>query len=100
MKWMIGTPLPASGLKPHERVICTEEVNSTVIAIVDKEHAPLISASPELLESVKVILDGFEKGVFVRDVTRDIESSWALRLIPFIKALADAQRAVLKAEAI
>jgi hypothetical protein len=53
MKWMIGTPLPAAGLKPHERIICTEEVESTVIAIVDKSYAGLVAASPELLEALK-----------------------------------------------
>lgn len=53
MKWMIGTPLPASGLKPSKRIICTAEVESTVIAVVDQQHAPLIGTAPELLQVLK-----------------------------------------------
>src|SRR3990167_2143545 len=45
-----------------------------------------VNAYDELVSSLKVILEGFENGVFVRDVTRDTDSSWAVRLIPFLKA--------------
>ena len=53
----------------------------------------------ELLENLKLILSGFESGVFVRDISRDAESSWAIRLMPFIVALGKAQVAIEKAEA-
>ena len=58
-----------------------------------------VNAHDELVSSLKVILEGFETGVFVRDITKDADSSWAVRLIPFLKALADAQRAIARAEA-
>ncbi len=51
MKWMVGTPLPASGLRPDQRVICTEEVNSTVVAIVETQYAAKIAATPDLYDA-------------------------------------------------
>lgn len=50
-KWMIGTPLPASGLRPDQRVICTEEVESTVVAIVEEDSAAMIAAAPDMYEA-------------------------------------------------
>ncbi len=35
-----------------------------------------------------IVLDGFDQGVFVRNTDGDMSSGWAIRLLPFISALA------------
>ena len=64
--------------------------------------ALLIAQAPALREALKdalIVLDGFDAGVFVRDVTHDHESGWAVRALPYLAALGRvaAARAVLKA---
>lgn len=61
-------------------------------------NARLVSVAPDLLDSVKVILGGFEKGIFVRNTDRDGDPMWLLGLSVQIAALAKAQRAIAKAE--
>ena len=51
--WMIGTPLPVSGLQSHQRVICTAEVDSTVIAIVEADHAGLVASAPKYVAALE-----------------------------------------------
>ena len=63
-------------------------------------NARLIAAAPELYDTLKRILDGFAQGVFVRDVTYDANPDWAIKLLPFLKLLGEAQTAIFKAEAI
>lgn len=38
--------------------------------------------------AIATVLRGFDEGVFVRDTTRDGEPDWAIRLFPFVRALA------------
>lgn len=40
------------------------------------------------------ICDGFDQGVFCRDVSGDARGGWAIKLLPYLKALADAKAAV------
>lgn len=51
-------------------------------------------ADPSLLKAVRTILRGFEEGVFVRSIDNDHDSAWAIRLFPFIHALAVAREHV------
>lgn len=51
----------------------------------------LPSASAALREAVSVILQGFDAGVFVRSLDGDNEPMWALKIAPYIVALAKAQ---------
>ena len=44
-----------------------------------------------LLNACKVVLDGFDKGVFVRNTALDDASDWAIKLFPYLKALGDIQ---------
>lgn len=44
--------------------------------------------------AVRTILRGFDQGVFVRSTDHDHESAWAIKLFPYIRALAVAQRAL------
>ena len=58
----------------------------------------LVEQKAELLEALKVIMEGFESGVFVRDITKDSDSGWAVRLLPFIVAIGKAKIAIAKAD--
>ena len=42
-------------------------------------------------DAARTILDGFDKGVFNRNITNDGESAWAIKLLPYIVALAKLQ---------
>lgn len=64
----------------------------------DPERQRLLDAAPEMLEALKGILDGFAQGIFVRDISRDADSSWAVRLLPFLSVLGRAKTAIIKAE--
>ena len=47
-----------------------------------------------LLAHVATILDGFDKGVFVRDVAGDGKPDWALKLYPYLLAIKSLQEAI------
>jgi hypothetical protein len=36
---------------------------------------------------VATLLRGFDEGVFIRDIARDIEPGWAIKLLPYLAAL-------------
>lgn len=75
-------------------------------------NARLMAAAPELIrqllnalvsltarerewaESVDKILDGFDKGVFVRDVKDDDKPGWSIRLLDYAQALRKAQELI------
>jgi hypothetical protein len=38
-------------------------------------------------ENIATVLRGFDEGVFVRDISRDHEPGWAVKLLPFLAAL-------------
>lgn len=40
-----------------------------------------------LREAAEKVCEGFDKGFFVRDISRDHESSWAIHLFPYLAAL-------------
>jgi len=40
------------------------------------------------LKALETILRGFDEGVFVRDISNDSDPMWAIKLFPFIQALA------------
>ena len=50
--------------------------------------------SKELTEAIRRVLEGFETGVFVRSVEKDNDPAWAMKLIPYLRALAVLQEAV------
>jgi hypothetical protein len=41
-----------------------------------------------LCQAVRVVLEGFDKNIFVRDVTGDTDTWWAVRVLPYVSALA------------
>lgn len=46
---------------------------------------------------VRKILDGFEQGIFVRSTRGDEQPGWAIRLAPYLMAMARLQEAVEQA---
>ena len=44
-------------------------------------------SAPEEREDIAKVLEGFDKGVFVRSTDNDHESGWAVKLLPYIGAL-------------
>lgn len=63
-----------------------------------EDDAQLMAAAPDLIDAMKVILEGFEKGIFVRSIDHDHEPMWLLGIAVQIAALAKGQRAIDQAE--
>ena len=61
-------------------------------------NARLIAAAPELLEACQWFIKQLDDGVLVRDISRDGEPGWPMRMLGFTGALAKAVAAIAKAE--
>jgi hypothetical protein len=84
--------LTGAGLRLVAHVLRRKDSAST-----DESNADLIAAAPEMYEALKSILGFFDSGEFVRDTSHDFEQGWHLKMIPMVKALADANAALAKA---
>lgn len=51
-------------------------------------HDALVSQREELKEAARKVLEGFAADVFVRDISGDRDPGWAIKLLPYINALA------------
>ena len=47
----------------------------------------MTASNTDILEATRVVCRGFAAGVFVRDTSRDGESGWAVRALPYLVAL-------------
>lgn len=67
---------------------------------LDEAHANacLIAAAPEMLEALKGLMARIEEGTLVRDISRDHESGWSLRVVSLVSNVKAAQDAIVKAE--
>ena len=61
-----------------------------------REVAHLRAKLGDLRVEARTILEGFEKEVFVRNVKLDDRPGWALKLLPYLKALARMQEIIAK----
>lgn len=61
-------------------------------------NARLIAAAPDLLSALKEIMDLITSGALVRDTSGDANPSFAMRQLPLVMALKDAETAIAKAE--
>jgi hypothetical protein len=80
----------------EQRLLETTSLGQTAAALVSSDLVanlpePWFSAE-ELADAVKTILDGFDKRLFVRSIANDNDSFWAIKLFPYLKALAVAQQ--------
>lgn len=60
-------------------------------AVPQPSAAVAESAAPtaaEIREAALKILEGFDRGVFVRNTAKDHESDWAIKAFPYLRALA------------
>ena len=64
----------------------------------NQANARLLAAAPELLAALKGVLAGFEGNAFCRNTDGDGDSTWVIKFLPHLRALADATVAVEKAE--
>ncbi len=88
----------ASDLKWSVDFRTADNKRKFVASDIDYKTACLVSAAPELLEACKWFMDALETGLLVRDITKDSEPSWAIKMLSFVKELQDAQAAIAKAE--
>jgi hypothetical protein len=51
-----------------------------------------------LREAIAKVLEGFDTGVFVRSTDGDADPQWAMKLLPYIQALATLKEALQRAE--
>lgn len=73
------------------------------IATVDahpncEADAMLIAQAPALYAAAKKVLEGFREEIFVRGTTGDVNPEWAMRVLPYISALARLEEAYKLAE--
>ena len=45
----------------------------------------------ELVKHSKILIRGFETGIFIRSIEHDYDSAWAIKLLPYVRALAVVQ---------
>lgn len=64
---------------------------------LSKERNELRSQNDALVEALKAIFKAMDDGLLVRDVSRDHQESWALRQLPLVRTLQQAQDALAKA---
>lgn len=87
-KWVVGDAASVYGQ------ICVVQSPENTAA-----DARLIVQSPALLKACKWFMQQLEDGVLVRDISKDGESDWAMRMLKFTASLSDAHEAITKAEA-
>ena len=78
----------------------TGEANARLIAAAPEtaaERDRLKELCGELLVACKNYMENLEAGILVRDITRDHESGWAIRMLTFTTELEECQNAIAKA---
>ncbi len=72
-----------------------EELSDQFVGFITKAPSQYDSLCRQMAEEIVALrtaarntLDGFDAGVFCRDISKDMESGWAIRALPYISALA------------
>lgn len=100
--WIPGTwivkPIPRDGVDMYSVQQDRVERGSCIIAETTiKEKADLIAAAPEMYEALKTLLQYLDQVVLVRNIERDSEPDWAVRMLHLTKDLKLAHDALAKA---
>ena len=74
-------------------------IPGTTIEVDYRANASLMAAAPDLLDALKGIMAGFDHEDCVRNRDHDFEDDWALHAANILPILAQAQAAIVKAEA-
>lgn len=96
---------PGRGMPMPQDADAGDDIQELCDAIDDLRAAQLAAVQrlraerARLVKVFKAVLDGFDAGVFVRNVGEDDDSRWALRVLPYLTALANAQAVVVTLEA-
>lgn len=61
-------------------------------------YCSLHAAAPEMLTALEAIYALVDAGVLVRDTSHDHEPGWAIKALPLVKALQNAQAVIAKAK--
>lgn len=68
------------------------------LLLAAREEIKRLRSSGPSHEDVATLLRGFQEGVFVRDITRDVEPGWAIKLMPYLAALGRLSRGATHSE--
>lgn len=89
----------------NDEIVAQDDTSIAMVGLHDglnptewQSNLCLIAAAPEMFVALKRILEGFDRGAFVRTVVNDDKSDWAIQCVPYLRALALAQQAITKAE--
>ena len=64
-----------------------EDVES-LARVISIATARLGARATEVEKDVATLLDGFDKGFFVRNADKDVQPDWAVKLLPYLLAMA------------
>jgi hypothetical protein len=98
----IGPPMVAASNAIREELDELRAWRINVTSALRREGGALYADVPEhvrelrrkmdrvttLCQAVSIVIEGFDKGIFVRDVTGDTDTWWAVRVLPYVSALA------------
>lgn len=63
-----------------------------------KCRVPRCPMCADLLAALKALMGDIDSGLLVRDISRDNDPGWTMRMFEFVRRLAAAQAAIAKAE--
>lgn len=75
-----------------------QNVNSVDVYETDVGQHALTAENAALRKALDKFFSWLDEGLLVRDITKDAQSDWALRMMHFVKDLGEARAALAKAE--
>ena len=76
--------------------LTADELGEAVTALIEVRRALATPTreprEPSVQDAIDKVLEGFEVGVFVRAMRADSDPAWAIKLFPYLRALATLQR--------
>ena len=66
-------------------------------AVEERANAQLIAAAPDMLEALEIVFELIDSGQLVRDISKDHESDFSLKMLKFVPKLQLINKAITKA---